>query len=83
MKTIDIAFNKDNMTISDLKACASALESILDQFSIQLQLDESQDWSNEQAEEFCMRVLQMRDSYTTARDKKTSCTAQEGFAVAA
>jgi len=63
----NIQFNPDSMTVSDMKKCVKALEGILDQFDIQL---DGTDWSPEQAEEFALRVLQVREYYTTPRQRE-------------
>lgn len=52
-KHIDITFNKDSMTVSDLKTCAGALQQILRDF----------DTFNDEPEEFALRVLQLRRAY--------------------
>lgn len=62
-----IAFNPDTMTVSELKYCASALASILDDFDRFLM--EHPDWGPEQAVEFAQRVLQVREHYTTTRER--------------
>ena len=67
-RKVDIQFNADTMTVSDLKFCASALASILDDFDKFLM--EHPDWGPEQATEFALRVLQVRDSYTTSRERR-------------
>lgn len=57
-KAVQITFNKDLMSVKDLKDCAGALDSVfqaLDQFG-------------NDPKEFLIRVLQYRDSYRTSRE---------------
>jgi len=67
MKPIEITFNKDCMEVRHLKICAEALETILDQFDLQLtkMATGGYDWTPEQAEDFTSRVLQLRSSFKT------------------
>jgi hypothetical protein len=53
-----ITFNKDRMTVSDLKNCATTLDGILIAF------DQFQD----DPDEFVSRVLQYRSFYRTSRE---------------
>jgi hypothetical protein len=52
-KPVDIPFNKDGMTVGDLKTCTSALQQVLRDF----------DNFGDDPEEFHTRVLQIRGSY--------------------
>ena len=53
----EITFNKDHMTIKDLKNCAETLDGILQSF----------DQFKDDPEEFLLRVMQYRDFYKTSR----------------
>ena len=61
-RKIKIEFNPDTMTVSDLKKCAQTLSGILRDFDGVLM--EHRDWGPEQAEDFALRVLQVRDGFT-------------------
>lgn len=54
----EITFNKDQMTIKDLKKCAETLDGILQSF----------DQFKDDPEEFLLRVMQYRDFYKTSRE---------------
>jgi hypothetical protein len=55
-----ITFNKDLMTVKDLKNCAETLDGILQSF----------DQFKNDPEEFLLRVMQCRDFYKTSREDK-------------
>ena len=61
---MELPFNKDFMTARDLKTAADTLEAILRQFDLQLNADGKENWTPEQAEEFALRVLQVRSNFT-------------------
>lgn len=55
---IELTFNKDSMSVSDLKKTASCLEGILEDF----------DRFKNDPEEFLLRVMQVRDFYKLKND---------------
>lgn len=59
-KKVQLAFNPDTMTVSDLKSCANTLRSIMQKYN---QLEESRVNDETFVEELYFTVLQYVDSY--------------------
>ena len=59
-KKVQLAFNPDTMTVSDLKSCANTLRSIMQKYN---QLEKSRVSEETFIEELYFTVLQYVDSY--------------------
>ena len=72
MKQTQLTFNKDMMTVNDLKQAGETLESIFNLFDRKLlggNINDPASWDRDQADDFCVELLAIRERWRTSTQK--------------